>query len=126
MDNLKIKNSKTDMFRLLGVTGENQTTCSEGAAILAIAWRCLYAETVGSRIDGRSPKWDKTLKRAVAMIIGRVTAYGEKWREWYLKQRHNFKSKIIAEKYRSFKLITKDEHGNYEIHKTLSDFFDGL
>jgi len=126
MDNLKIKNSKTDMFRLLGVTGENQTTCSEGAAILAIAWRCLYAETVGSRIDGRSPKWDNTLKRAVAMIIGRVTAYGEKWREWYLKQRHNFKSKIIAEKYRSFKLITKDEHGNYEIHKTLSDFFDGL
>ncbi len=126
MDKLKIRNIKTDMFRILGVTGKTQTTCNEGAAILAIAWRCLYAETVGSRIDGRPPNWEKTLKRAVAMIIARVTAYGEKWREWYLKQRHHVKCKIIAEKYRKFKLITKDEHGIYEINKDLTDFFEDL
>ena len=60
------------------------------------------------------------------MIIARVTAYGEKWRESYLKQRHHVKGKIIAEKYRKFKLITKDEHGIYEINKDLADFFEDL
>ena len=126
MDRLGIENTKTDIFVILGVTGPNRTTCNEGAGILAIAWRCLYAETVGSRIDKRPPQWDKTLKRAISMIIGRVTAYGEKWRSWYLKQRYRTKGKIIAEKYRKLKLISSDEHGTYEINKELMEFFQDL
>ena len=126
MSKLGIRNVKAEMFRLLGIRDKKSTVCKEGAAVLAIAWRCLYAETVRSRIQGSSPDWNKTLKRAVAMLIGRVTAYGEKWRLWYLKQRHHTRGKQIAKRFRKFKLIESDEYANYTISEQLLDFHKQL
>ena len=34
-----------------------------------LGWRCLYAETVNSRIESRTIDLEKALKRAVSMLI---------------------------------------------------------
>ena len=44
---------KTDAFLILGAMGPKIVIDKEGAAILAFAWRCLYAETVGARAEDR-------------------------------------------------------------------------
>ena len=54
------------------------------------------------------------------MIHSRVQAYGQKWRIWYLRQRYKTKSKIIAEKYRGFKLITVQMNAEFEVNPTIA------
>ena len=114
------------IFVILGVTGHDKVVCNEGAAILALAWRCLYAELVKSRIDDKRPNLETALKRTVAMLIGRVTAYGEKWRLWFLKQQHTTTSKKVPMKHRDFKLVTVDENAEYEINPALMEFHQDL
>ena len=48
--------------------------CKEGAAILAIGWRCLYAEITRARIGGTEIKLNQALRRTFAMLISRVKA----------------------------------------------------
>ena len=71
MNATDIKHIKTDIFVILGVihVGHNKVVCNEGVAILALAWRCLYAELVKSRIDDKNPNLETALKRTVAMLI---------------------------------------------------------
>ena len=67
------------LFYLFGLlpTGEwrEYKTCdSEMAAILALGWRCLYAEIIRCRVD---QKWDdldlqSALKRTIAMLVSRT------------------------------------------------------
>ena len=126
MNATDIKYIKTDIFIILGVIGHNKVVCNEGAAILALAWRCLYAELVQSRIDDRRPNLEKALKRTVAMLIGRITAYGEKWRLWYLKQQHTTQSKKVPLQHRDFKLVTVDENAQYIINPALMQIHEDL
>ena len=91
-------------FLLFGRTASNRTTCKEGADFLAIGWRCLYAEITRARIDQTRLQLKKAVKRALGMIISRVTAYGEKWRLWYVKQRYHKNAKFIPLKHRKYKL----------------------
>ena len=43
----------------------------------------------------REPDLETALKRMVAMLIGRITAYGEKWRRWFAKQQHQSDPKVM-------------------------------
>ena len=97
---LKIKYSNTPIFIILGITETNQIVCKEGAAILAIAWRCLYAEITRARVEDTNLDLSKALRRTFALIISRVKAYGEKWKLWYNKQRMQAHARIIDAKYR--------------------------
>ena len=64
-----------------------------------LGWRCLYAETVGSRIDGRTLDLDSALKRVVSMLIGRLRAYGKRWRDWVQDTQFRTKPSIIPQKH---------------------------
>ena len=61
------------------------------SGIFFIGWRCLYAASVKSRIDNKPLDLEAALKRTVAMIIGRLKAYGGKWKRWIAKTRHQRK-----------------------------------
>ena len=58
---LKLNYSRTPVFLLLGITESNKIVCKEGAAILAIGWRCLYAEITRARIEGTEIKLNQAL-----------------------------------------------------------------
>ena len=45
------------------------------AGLMCIAWRCLYAEIVASRVDQRPIKLAHAYKRTVQMCISRLKAY---------------------------------------------------
>ena len=62
----------------------------------------IYAETVGSRIDGRTLDLDSALKRVVSMLIGRLRAYGKRWRDWV---------QVIQKKHQDKKLISQKKMG---------------
>ena len=68
----------------------------------------------------------KAVKRVVAMLISRVTAYGEKWRRWYLSIQHTSKHKKVAEKFRKFRLITCNEVAEYTINPVLNKIYEEL
>jgi len=86
-----------------------------------LGWRCLYAETVGSRIDGRTLDLDSALKRVVSMLIGRLRAYGKRWRDWVQDTQLRMKPSIIPQKHQDKKLISQDEEGSYVIHDAILD-----
>ena len=116
---LKIEYSNTPTFIILGITEMNGIACKEGAAILAIAWRCLYAEITRARIEDTALDLNKALRRTFALLISRVKAYGEKWKLWYNKQRMQAHARIIAAKYRQLALIDQDEEGKYTVASAL-------
>ena len=84
-----------------------------------IAWRCIYAEIVGSRIEDRAIDTEKALTRAVAMIIGRLKAYGGFWREWVNKSHNQRRPKQIPPKHREKRLMRQEADGEYTIHAAL-------
>ena len=81
MRKVGIEYSRDNRFLILGLVGENKITCKEGLAILALAWRCLYAEITRSRAEDNEALLHKALARTVALLISRIKAYGEKWRK---------------------------------------------
>ena len=119
MHKTDIEYAKTDVFKIWGLIDEENTTCPEGACILAIAWRCLYAAITEARIDETPINLTKALIRTIALIHSRVTAYGEKWKLWYNKQRCRTKSLTIAERYKHFKLIEVEDDATYTINPEL-------
>ena len=58
------------------------------------------------------------LKRVISMQIGRLRAYGGKWRVWVNQGRHQRKPRAIPKKARKRKLLTQSKDGDYEIHPT--------
>ena len=73
-----------DSFVLLGVyqeTGKDPTVVRpEQSGLMFIAWRCLYAEVVRSRIDERPIDLAAAYKRTIQVTITRLKAYEEKWK----------------------------------------------
>ena len=70
-------------FILLGiqkVDGKVVAVKPEQSGLIFIAWRCLYAAIVGSRVDDRPLNLGYAYYRTLQMTITRVRAYGEKWK----------------------------------------------
>ena len=69
-------------FVLLGVyqeAGKDPTVVGpEQSGLMFIAWRCLYAEVVRSRVDERPLDLTAAYKRTMQVTITRLKAYGEK------------------------------------------------
>ena len=118
---LRLPVSQTPEFLILGILPNNKIIGKAQAGIMFLAWRCCYAEIVGSRIEDRRQNWRAVFKRLLGMIISRLKAYGLKWYRWHSKRRFNKKQKkkIIPIKYRDRKLITSDAIGNYKINQIL-------
>jgi hypothetical protein len=69
---------------------------------------------------------DKALKRTIAMLIGRLRAFGRKWKDWVHARMHHKQPHIIPMKHRNKKILTQDEVGNYEIHDAIWDLASDL
>ena len=121
-----IKFERTSIFRVLGIMSEEKIVDKEGAGLLALAWRCLYAEIVSARIESTEPDLEKALRRTVSMLVGRVKAYGEKWRRWHLRNRHTTKKSVIPLRHRNYKMIEVEEDGTYHVHEGLTAFLETL
>jgi len=89
------------------------------SGIFFIGWRCLYAASVKSRIDNKPLDLEAALKRTVAMIIGRLKAYGGKWKRWIAKTRHQRKPGVIPRNKQNKKVMTQNAHGEYTIHRAI-------
>ena len=124
---MNIKMDKTREFISFGLLRDDKFTCPEGAGMLAIAWRCLYAEIVGARVEQRNTNMDNALKRAASMLHSRVLAYGEKWLKWRQATRNTSRAKPLAEKHTKYKLIYVDkDDATYVINAAIKDFIDFL
>ena len=91
------------------------------AAILALGWRCLYAEIIRCRVDQR---WDDldlraALKRTISMLISRTTAYGEKWKRWRRRTKNTTRAKQVAKRHQKYRMIKVDAEANYAINEEL-------
>ena len=86
-----------------------------------IAWRCLYAAIVGSRVDERPLNLEYAYKRTLQMCITRLRAYGEKWLLWSRKNQHTSMKSVIPENKRDRTVIRQEMLGTYRISQA---FFD--
>ena len=93
-----------------------KVTTQEMAGLLYIAWRCLYAEIVGSRVDQRPIKLEYAYKRTVQICITRLTAYGEKWLRWVNINKHTSNKSFIPLSKQNRTVIKQDGEGEYTIH----------
>jgi hypothetical protein len=98
-------------FVLLGVyqeAGKDPTVVGpEQSGLMFIAWRCLYAEVVRSRVDERPLDLTAAYKRTMQVTITRLKAYGEKFFFFfYIPREHvetvsnNLSSSFAASSYR--------------------------
>ena len=92
----------------------------EMAGLLYIAWRCLYAEIVASRVDQRPIKLEYAYKRTVQLCITRLKAYGEKWLAWVNRNRHTSNKSCIPLSKQNRTVIKQDGEGQYTIHSAFS------
>ena len=68
---------EVDMFLALGCytdKGQVRTVAPELAGLMFIAWRCLYAAILGSRVDNRPLNLDYAYKRTLQLCITRLKA----------------------------------------------------
>jgi hypothetical protein len=111
----------TDITTFLATTAINtdKVISKYHSVIWYLGWRCLYAATVESRIDKVPLDLEKALKRCVAMLIGRLRAFGKRWKDWVHSGIQHRQTKIIPLKHRNKELMTQDEYGEYTIHPAI-------
>ena len=95
----------------------------EQSGLMFIAWRCLYAAIVGSRVDNRPLNLEYAYYRTLQMTITRVRAYGEKWRLWCVRNKYTSLKCIIPVDKRDRTVIDQDMLGDYSIAPDLLSEF---
>ena len=113
-------------FLCLGVlweAGEQKVVKPEQSGLMFIAWRCLYAAVVGSRVDDVPIDLQRAYKRTLQLTISRLRAYGEKWKLWCNKNRHTGLKSIIPVDKRDRTVIEQDMEGDYQLHPILIQEF---
>ena len=81
----------------------------------------LYAETMHAHLDKVPFDLEKALKRVLALTIGRLTAYGARWREWVDTSRLRTAPNTIGLRHRNKALLRQEPDGDYSIADPLVD-----
>ena len=81
---------------------------------------------MNAHMENKQLNLEAALKRALAITIGRLKAYGGKWGEWVRTARWRRQPNKIGEKHQDKRLMKQDEDGNYEIHPALLNEADRL
>ena len=100
-------------FMITGQFNEKQTIDNKMSVIIFIAFRCLYAEIVRSREEQSLLDLDKAYTRTISMIVGRVRAYGQKWKRWANKAKN--REEGIPQKHANKGLLEFEADGSHEI-----------
>ena len=101
----------------LGYAGNGKAVGREQAAIIALAWRSLYAQVVKARLDNKVLRLDVAYYNFTRFMISRVKAYGTKWRRWFLNQRlwQQTRMKMFPLRHRNNALIKLTAEAEYTI-----------
>ena len=83
------------------------------SGVLFLAWRCLYAAIQHSRLEGVALDLRKAYARLIDMIVSRLNAYGEKWKQWAVRGAKKRKTHIIPRKHHDKILLECIETGDY-------------
>ena len=78
---------------------------------------------VGSRVDDEPLDLEYAYYRTLQMTITRVTAYGEKWKLWSIKNKFTSLKCIIPLDKRDRVVIEQDMFGDFQISSTLRGEF---
>ena len=100
--------------------GQDKVCDRETAGILALAWRCLYAEITRSRIENTDFNLQKALSRVLNMLKSRILAYGTKWRRWYMRTSRTTRAKKVPRKHQKYKLIKVNDNAEFEISEKMT------
>ena len=121
LDRLDIPRGTGRRFWIVGERNDGKYADIEGAGIIFLAWRCLYASTVQARIENKELNLKHAYARVVQMIISRLKAEGQKWFRWRTKItniREN-KAKTFPKRYQKRKLLTTDKEAQYTLNPVL-------
>ena len=108
-------------FLIFGLISTTDVCSEETAGMIALGWRCLYAEIQRCREEmGAQLNLRKAAIRTLSMIQSRVTAFGERWRRWYLRTHHTSKAQLVAPRYRKFKLLEVNQFAEYTVNPKIA------
>ena len=71
-------------------------TTREGIAVIAWAWRSLYAEIISARTEDREINLEWVYYTTIRYAVSRAQAYGKIWRTWYVRQRNHENAKMFS------------------------------
>ena len=109
------------LFLILGLISPTEVCSVETAGAIALGRRCLYAEIQRCRGDeGAQLNLRRAAIRTLSMIQSRVTAFGEKWRRWYLRIHHTSKAQLVAPRHRKFKLLAVSQFAEYTVNEKIA------
>ena len=103
-------------FWLFGRLSEEETVGDITSGIIFIAWRCLYAELVHSKVDKVPISLKAAVLRVWQMVITRLKAEGFKWRQWNLINENTGNKSRIPEEHQNKIVINCDRFGEYHIN----------
>ena len=91
------------------------------SGIWSLAWRCLYAAVVTSRIENKPLDCEAAFKRLIAMIHSRLRAYGVRWRRWVDTSIYQYDPNVIPKRHSDKMVIAQDQiTGTYTISHHLT------
>ena len=110
-------------YWILGLKGDTGIVDREEADIISWAWRSLYAVVVESHSEKIGLNYEKALLYFTQYLYSRTTAYGYRWRRWYLGQRMGNKSKMFPTRFRDKKLVKLDAFANWKLNKNIIKWY---
>ena len=113
--------SDTTAFIATGAISPTKAISANYAGVWFIAHRTLYAAHMSAHLDNHALDLEKALKRALAIIFGRLQAYGARWEDWVTTSRYQEQPNMIPARHRSKGLLQQQLGGEYEIAQTLID-----
>ena len=123
---LGLRSSDRVVFLVLGKLSPGKYVDKEEATVLFLAWRCLYAEVVGARLEGRQLNLKRAYARTIRLLISRLKANGTKWHRWYSRTRYwrREKVKLFPERFRQRKLVVTTPDAEFTVNPTLLQAYE--
>ena len=119
-------------FLITGQLSDEETAKREYLGVIFIAFRCLYAAIVESRLDSVPLDLEAAYDRMVSMVVSRLKASGEKWLDWVRRGERKRKPHIIPQRHCDKCVMFHEPTGEYELHgaivnaKCAIDFKKGI
>ena len=108
-------------YAILGIEGATKHTGidREEAGVLQIAWRCLYAQSVKTKLEGGQLNLEEAVYKTLRLTLARVIAHGNKWRNWYRRQAGHTSPKTFPLEHQEKVLITFDACARFTVSELL-------
>ena len=106
-------------FLITGQLSDVKTVGREYVGVIFIAFRCLYAAITESRLDAVPLDLAAAYDRTVSMVVSRLNAVGEKWKEWVRRGERKRTPHIIPKKHCEKCVMSSEPDGEYGLHPAI-------